>query len=107
MREAFRTLVIAAALAVGASGAAFAQGCPAGYTLVGGVCQITTGAVGAAGAVAGGAVGAAGAITGGALNAAGNIVGGTVGAVTGAPTAPTPTCAPGYVYYNSGCYPAR
>jgi hypothetical protein len=97
MPKALRILAIAAALAAETSGAAIAQGyypCPAGYTLAGGVCQVTSGAVGAAGA-----------IVGGALNATGNIVGGTVGAVTGAP--PPPACAGGYVYYNGGCYPAR
>ena len=108
MPKALWILAIAAALAAETSGAAIAQGyypCPAGYTLAGGVCQVTSGAVGAAGAITGGAVGAAGAIVGGALNATGNIVGGTVGAVTGAP--PPPACVSGYVYYNGGCYPAR
>jgi len=105
MIKAFGILGVAIVLAIETSGAGFAQSCPAGYTLVGGVCQVTAGAVGAAGAVAGGAVGAAGAIAGGALNATGNVVGGTARAVTGTP--PAPTCGPGYTYYNGACYPAR
>jgi len=110
MPKLFKSAAVAALLAAASPGIAVAQGyssCPPGYTLVGGVCQVTTGAVGAAGAIAGGAVGAAGAITGGALNATGNVVGGTVCAVTGAPQPPAPACPYGYTYYNGACYPAR
>ncbi len=102
MRYILGTLALAAALAAGASGSAFAQGCPPGYMLYGGYCQPAA----TPGGVVGGAVGTAGAIAGGALGVAGAVVGGTVGAVTGAPTY-APACSPGYVFYNGGCYPAR
>jgi hypothetical protein len=98
MINRLRTMALAAALATGASGTALAQTCPPGYMFDGAYCQPAA----TPGGVVGGAVGAAGAIAGGAIGAAGAIVGGTVGAITGAPA-----CAPGYVLYNGGCYPAR
>jgi hypothetical protein len=98
MINKLRTLALAAALATGASGIAFAQSCPPGYWFDGAYCRPAA----TPGGVVGGAANAAGAIVGGAVGAAGAIVGGTVGAITGAPA-----CAPGYVLYNGGCYPAR
>lgn len=128
MRNRISTLALAAALTLGASGIALAQGCPPGYAFDGAYCQpaptpggIVGGAANAAGNIVGGAVGAAGAIAGGAVNAAGNIVGGTVGAVTGQPPYPPPppaygstypsgstvTCPPGYVLNSGACYQVR
>jgi len=111
MRNRLGTLALAAALAVGASGIAFAQTCPPGYLLNGGYCQpaptaggVVGGAVGTAGAIAGGAVNAAGAIAGGAVNAAGAIAGGAVGAVA-APPGYGATCPPGYILDRGACYP--
>jgi hypothetical protein len=104
-----RTLTIAGALIMTA-GAAFAQappgGCPPGYTLVGGVCQIVGGAVGAAGAVAGDAVNTAGAVATGAVDTAGAIASAPFRMFSGpAPTYTQGGCAPGYVEYQKGCYP--
>ncbi len=127
MRNGLKTLAIAAALAVGSSGAALAQyACPAGYAYSGGVCQPygyapsnpVSGAAGgaAAGAATGAAVGGpVGAVVGGAIGTATGAAAGTVNAVTGAPVAgygssapppppPAARCGPGYVYYNGGCY---
>jgi hypothetical protein len=120
-------LAIAAVLAAGTSGAAFAQ-CPPGYGWNGVQCapagayapnNPVSGA--AAGAASGAAAGAAaagpvGAVVGGALGTAAGTVAGTTNMVTGAPVAtygssvPPPHsggCAPGYVLYSGGCYPAR
>jgi len=111
MRQGLKTLAIVAALATGASGTAMAQyACPAGYAPYNGVCQPVTnnpvsGAAqgAAAGAAAGGATGGpVGAVVGGAIGTATGAVGGAVGAVT-----PAPACAPGYMFYNGACYPAR
>lgn len=123
MRNGLKTLAIAAALAVGSSGAALAQyACPAGYAFYNGACQPYGYAPGnpvsgaASGAAAGAAAGAAtggpvGAIVGGAIGTATGAAAGTVNAATGAPvvgygsSVPPPACGPGYVYYNGGCYP--
>ena len=129
MRNTLGTLALAAALATGASGIAFAQSCPPGYMLQGAYCQpapmpaygyapsnpVTGAASGAAaGAAAGGAAaGPVGAIVGGALGTATGAVAGTVNAVAPYPVygsgypAPAPACSPGYTLYNGGCYPAR
>ena len=130
MRNKLSTLALAAVLAVGASGIAFAQTCPPGYAFDGAYCQpaptpggVVGGAANAAGAIVGGAVGAAGAIAGGAVNAAGNVAAGTVGAVTGQPPYPPPppaygspyqapgyntvTCPPGHRLDAGACYPLR
>jgi hypothetical protein len=124
MRNGLKTLAIAAALAVGSSGAALAQyACPAGYAYYGGACQPyayapsnpVSGAAGgaAAGAATGAAVGGpVGAVVGGAIGTATGAAAGTVNAATGAPVAgygssyppPPPACGPGFVYYNGGCY---
>jgi hypothetical protein len=118
MPTKLKIFAVAAALAVGTSGAAMAQyACPAGYTYYGGYCQPTAAVYPSgplSGAAVGGQQGAAtggqtagpiGAIVGGALGTAGGVVAGTTNALTGAPAAPV--CAAGYVYYNGGCYPAR
>jgi hypothetical protein len=118
MPTKLKIFTIAAVLAAGTSSAAMAQyTCPTGYTFYDGYCRPVpapgypsgplSGA--AAGEAAGAANGAAaggpvGAIVGGALGTATGAVAGTANALTGA--APAPTCSPGYVYYNGGCYPA-
>ncbi|HTV89793.1 MAG TPA: hypothetical protein VME41_12320 [Stellaceae bacterium] len=128
MADNLRLLAIAAALAAGASTAALAQyaPCPPGYALYGDSCQpvaapapgypyapnnpVSGAAAGAAqGAAAGGAAaGPVGAIVGGALGTATGAVAGAANAVAGGPAVAVPaapTCSPGYVYYNGGCYP--
>ena len=133
MSNKLKMLAIAAALAAGASSAAMAQVCPAGYTWYAGVCQPTaapapgyayapsnpvSGAVN--GEMAGAASGAAaagpvGAVVGGAIGAATGTVAGTANMVTGAPVATSGSsvppvaavCAPGYVLYSGNCYPTR
>jgi hypothetical protein len=127
MRNGVKTLAIAAALALGSSGAALAQyACPAGYVYYAGICQPNYPTYGyvpsnpvsgaASGAAAGAATGAAvagpvGAVVGGAIGTATGTVAGTVNGVAGAPvvgygsSAPPPSrCAPGYVFWNGGCY---
>ena len=126
MNNKLKMLAIAAVVAAGASSAAMAQ-CPPGYAWNGGVCQpagayapgnpVSGAAAGAAsGAAAGGAAaGPVGAIVGGAIGTATGTVAGTANMVTGAPMATygssvpplAPGCAPGYVLYSNGCYPAR
>ena len=126
MGNKFKTLALGAALAVGVSGAAFAQ-CAPGYYWSGGACypggpsgayapnNPVSGA--AAGANAGAAEGAAaagpvGAIVGGALGTAGGALAGTANMVTGAPVAPVNNyapaapgpCPPGYAFYQGQCY---
>jgi len=113
MRSVIKTLAIVAALGAGSSAPALAQyACPVGYVYYNGVCQPSgyyapnpvggAAAGGAAGAAAGGAAaGPVGAIVGGAI---GTATGAAAGAV-GAPVAPGYACAPGYYYYNGGCYP--
>jgi hypothetical protein len=111
MINKLRTMALAAALATGASGIAFAQGCPPGYYYDGAYCR--PGAT--PGGVVGGAVGTAGAIASGAIGTAGAIAGGTVGAVTGAPyygspypaPAYAPTCPAGYYLSQGACYPRQ
>src|SRR5579864_2965999 len=125
MGNVIKTLTIAAALAVGTSGAALAQyACPSGYVYTAGVCQPAYGYAPAnpvSGAAAGGAAGAAagaaaagpvGAVVGGALGTATGAVTGTVNGVTGttypaygSSYPPPPACAPGYVYDRGACYP--
>jgi hypothetical protein len=127
MGNKFKTLALGAALAVGVSGAAMAQVCPAGYGWNGSVCapMAAPGAYApnnpvsgaAAGASAGAAQGEAtagpiGAIVGGALGTAGGALAGTANMVTGAPVAPvygsapaaTGPCPPGQVLYQGYCY---
>ena len=117
-----------AALAIGVSGAAFAQSCPPGYYFSAGACYAgaapgayapnnpLSGA--AAGANAGAAQGAAtggpvGAIVGGALGTASGALSGTANMVTGAPSATVGTsvppaapvvCPPGRTPYQGYCY---
>jgi hypothetical protein len=127
MSNKWKTLAIAATLAVGTSGAALAQVCPAGYTWYGGACHpagayapgnpVSGAAAGAAsGATAGSATaGPVGALVGGAIGTATGTLGGTANMVTGAPVATYGSsapaapggCAPGYVLYSNGCFPAR
>jgi hypothetical protein len=128
MRTRLKMFAMAAAMAAGASTAAMAQyPCVPGYSLYGGVCQPTrplgysnpvSGAVQgeAAGAAQGyRAAGPVGAVVGGALGTATGTIAGTTNRVTGAPTVAygssmppaAPGCAPGYVLYSGGCYPAR
>jgi hypothetical protein len=120
-----KTFAIAAALALGASGAAMAQyTCPAGYTYAAGVCQPTAAPGGYSNPVSGAASGpAAGAtrganaagpvgavVVGGALGTAGGAVGGAANTVTGVTGAVTGTsrCAVGYYLASNGnCYPNR
>lgn len=126
MGNRLKILALGAALAVGASGAAFAQACPPGYALQGGMCYPAgqvyapnnplSGA--AAGAASGGAAGAAaagpiGGIVGGALGTAGGALAGTANMLTGAPVATTGTsvppvgpdaCGPGMVLWQGYCY---
>jgi len=131
MGNKFKTLALGAALAVGVSGAAMAQVCPAGYGWNGTVCAPMTTAPGyayapgnpvsgaAAGASAGAAEGGAaagpvGAIVGGALGTAGGALAGTANMVTGAPVAPVygssyapaapGPCPAGYSFYQGQCY---
>ena len=130
MRNRLIKLALLAAMATGASTAAMAQVCPAGYGWNGYQCapmaaphayapnDPVSGA--AAGAASGAAAGAAaagpvGAVVGGALGTAAGTVAGTTNMITGAPVATTCTsvpppanrCAPGYVFYGGGCYPGR
>ena len=129
MGNKLKTLALGAALAVGVSGAAFAQ-CAAGLLLVG--RRVLSGAApgayapnnpvsgAAAGANAGAAQGAAaagpvGAIVGGALGTASGALAGTTNMVTGAPVAPVygssyapaapGPCPAGYALYQGQCYP--
>ena len=68
-----KTFAIAAAAALGASGAAMAQyACPAGYTYAGGVCQPTAAPGGYSNPVSGAASGTAAGATRG-YNAAGPV----------------------------------
>ena len=126
MNNKLKMLAIAAVMAAGASTAAMAQ-CPPGYGLYGGVCQPAGGAYAPGNPVSGAATGAAagaasgeaaagpvGAIVGGAIGTATGTLAGTANMVTGAPTVaygssapPAPACAPGYMLYSGGCYPAR
>jgi hypothetical protein len=122
-----KTFTLAAALAVGVSGAAMAQyACPAGYVYAGGICQPAAAPGGysnpASGAVNGYSSGAAnGYSTGGPVGA---VVGGAFGTATGAVTGATNTatgvvngvtapvtgggCAAGYYLASKGyCYPNR
>ena len=125
MTNKLKILAIAAVMA-GASSAAMAQ-CPPGYGWNGVACQpagayapgnpVSGAAAGAASGAAAGAAaaGPVGAVVGGALGTATGTVAGTTNMVTGAPVATTGTsvpppaarCAPGYVLYANGCYPAR
>jgi hypothetical protein len=87
----FRTLAIAAGLAVGLSGAAMADRyCPDGYAYYHYSCHwagtpggVVGNAVGTAGYVAGTAVNTAGYVAGAAVNTAGAIATGAIGVVTG------------------------
>ena len=125
-RTGLQILAVSTGLLSGLSGIALGQyaACPAGYVYSGGICQPSnaygnpvSGAVSgtAAGAAAGSAAaGPVGGLVGGALGVAGGTVAGTTNAVTGTvnavtggpPVAPAPACAPGYMLYNGGCYPA-
>ncbi len=130
MSNKLKTLALGAALALGVSGAAVAQTCPAGYYWSAGACYAgaapAAGAYApnnplsgaAAGANAGAAQGAAaagpvGAIVGGAIGTATGTLSGTANMVTGAPTATVGTsappaapvaCPPGQVFYQGYCY---
>ena len=106
------TLVVASA----SSGARAQYVCPPGYAYSGGACQpvVRSYSNPASGAVSGEAAGAAagnraagpvGAIVGGAIGTATGTVTGTTNMLT--PGAPQPTCAPGYMHSNGGCYPGR
>jgi len=125
MNNKLKMLAIAAVAAAGASSAAMAQ-CPPGYGWNGVACQpagayapgnpVSGAAAGAASGAAAGnaAAGPVGAIVGGAIGTATGTLGGTANMVTGAPVAtygssvpPAPGCAPGYMLYSGGCYPAR
>jgi hypothetical protein len=129
MGNKLKTLALGAALAVGVSGAAFAQ-CAPGYYWSAWACypgpapgayapgNPVSGA--AAGAAAGAQQGAAaagpvGAIVGGALGTAGGALAGTANMVTGQPVAPVygssyppaaaGPCPVGYAFYQGQCYP--
>ena len=128
MGNKLKTLALGAALAIGVSGAAFAQ-CAPGYYWSAGACypnpapgayapnNPVSGA--AAGASAGAAQGAAaagpvGAIVGGAIGTATGTLAGTANMVTGQPAATVGTTVPpaapgpcplGQVFYNGLCYP--
>lgn len=113
MGSRLKIFAIAAALAVGTSGAAMAQtGVPAPGYPSGPLSGAAAG--GAAGAASGNAAaGPVGGIVGGALGTATGAVTGTANMVTGAfapapaapPPAPTPNCGPGRVFYIGACYP--
>jgi len=132
MSNKFKMLALGAVFSVGASGAAMAQVCPAGYAWNGAACApMATGAYtgayapnnpvsgAAAGASAGAAEGAAaagpvGAIVGGAIGTATGTLSGTTNMITGAPTATVGTstppaaygpCPAGYTLYQGACYP--
>jgi hypothetical protein len=127
MTNTLKMLAIAAAITAGASSAAMAQVCPPGYGWNGAACQpagayapnnpVSGAAAGAASGAAAGnaAAGPVGAIVGGAIGTATGTIAGTANMVTGAPVATTgtsmppsaPGCAPGYVLYSGGCFPAR
>jgi hypothetical protein len=101
-----------AGMVSGMSSQAMAQYvCPPGYAYYGGACQPlapsysnpVSGAM--SGEAAGAAAGPVGAVVGGAIGTATGALSGTANMFT--PPAPTPTCAPGYMYYNGSCYPAR
>jgi hypothetical protein len=126
MTNTLKMLAIAAAMAAGGSSAAVAQ-CAPGYAWNGVACQpagayapnnpVSGAAAGAASGAAAGnaAAGPVGAIVGGALGTATGTIAGTTNMITGAPVATTGTsvpppaggCAPGYVLYSNGCFPAR
>lgn len=129
MGNKLKTVALGAALAIGVSGAAFAQ-CAPGYYWAAGACypgaapapgayapnNPVSGA--AAGAAAGAQQGAAtagpvGAIVGGALGTATGTLAGTANMVTGAPAATVGpgvppgapgVCPPGQVLYQGMCY---
>jgi len=133
MSNKLKMLALGAVFAVGASGAAMAQVCPAGYAWNGAACAPMATAPGysyapgnpvsgaAAGASAGAAEGAAaagpvGAIVGGALGTASGALSGTTNMITGAPVAPVygssappaaayGPCPAGSVLYQGACYP--
>ena len=97
-------------MASASTGAMAQYVCPPGYAYSGGACQPVvrsysnpvSGAVSgeAAGAAAGNrAAGPVGAIVGGAIGTATGTVTGTANMLS-SPAAPTPTCAPGSMYYN-------
>ena len=116
MNNKLKTLALGAALAIGVSGAAFAQACPPGYYLSAGACY--AGAAPApnayapnayapnnplSGAAAGASAGAAqgnaaagpiGGIVGGAIGTATGTLAGTANMVTGGPAATVGTSAP-------------
>jgi len=112
-----KVLAAAATLAVGASSAAMAQYCPAGYVYAYGACQPAASAGygnPVSGAVSGTSAGAAsgystagpvGAVVGGALGTAAGTLAGTANMIT--PGAPAPVCPAGYTFYSGGCYPNR
>jgi hypothetical protein len=126
MGNKLKTLALGAALAIGVSGAAFAQACPPGYYFSAGMCYpgatpapgayapnnpVSGAAAGAsAGAAQGGAAaGPVGAIVGGALGTAGGALSGTANMLTGQPAATVGTaapgpCPPGQVFYQGYCY---
>jgi len=120
MLTRLKIFAVVAALAAGTSSAAMAQSvCPPGYAPYGGVCQpvpapgypsnpVSGAAAGAAAGAASGdaAAGPVGAIVGGAIGTATGAVAGTANGIA-AVVAPAPACAPGYVFYNGGCYPGR
>src|ERR1700682_3054072 len=98
----FKTLAIAAGVAISLSSAAMADRyCGPGYVYYHYACQwqgagnVVSGAVGTAGYVAGTAVNTAGYVAGTAVNAAAGIATGVIGAVTGYPP---------YGYAPSSCW---
>jgi hypothetical protein len=129
MGNKFKTLALGTtlgtALALGISGAAFAQ-CAPGYHWSAGACYADTvpGAYAPNNPVSGAAAGASsgaqqgsaaagpvGGIVGGALGTAGGALAGTANMLTGAPAAtvgtstpPPAPCPPGQVFYQGMCY---
>src|SRR3954467_8158888 len=115
MGNKFKMLALGAVFAVGASGAAMAQVCPAGYAWNGAACAPMATAPGysyapgnpvsgaAAGASAGAAEGAgaggpAGAFSGGAIAPATGPLSGTTNMIPGAPPPPVGTSTPPAAY---------
>jgi hypothetical protein len=103
MATRLKVFAVVVALTAGTSSAAMAQyAVPApGYPSN----PVSGAAVGEMNGAANGAAegGPVGAIVGGAIGTAAGALAGTANALAGVP----PACAPGYWYYNGGCYPAR
>jgi len=105
MINKLKTLALGTALALGVSGAAFAQAYAPNNPVSGAAAGASAGA-----AQGGAAAGPVGAIVGGAVGTATGTLSGTANMITGAPTTavgPTGGCPAGQVLYQGYCYQQR